>query len=174
MKKEILFAVCLGLIVGLIITFGMYRAQIAMRGSSTTNTDLTGSSANPSATPSSQEDAFPVSEPLDETLTSESSVRVSGKTTPNAAILVLNGNTETVGSADQQGNFSLTVSLTSGANVLLIRSLSDTADPQEVTRTIVYSTVDITQNTPVATSSATAKPTTTPKPTVTPKATPKP
>lgn len=163
MKKEIVFAVIIGLVVGLIITFGVYRARRAVSDSTTINVD----SATPTPTPiSSQKESFLLTEPVDETLTTESQTRVSGQTFPNAVIIVLTQSGETVGQADSQGNFSLNVPLLAGANLLTIRVSGDNQDTKEVTRTVVLSTADLE-----ASSSATAKPTTTPK--VTPKASPK-
>ena len=172
MKKEILFAVGIGLVVGLIITFGMYRARQAMTNSSTINDQLTRDLTSPSAsTNTNGKDAFLVSEPQDESLVIDPNIRVSGQAFPNAAIVILTQDGETVGSADTKGNFSLPLTLQPGGNILTIRALSDTREPLQVMRTVVFSTADLTQN---ASPSATPKPTTTPKPSNTPKATPKP
>ncbi|SRR5258708_3521872 len=173
MKKEILFAVGIGLVVGLIITFGMYRARQAVTGATTINNQLNGTLASPPPTnvTAPEQDAFLVSEPLNESLISDPNIRVSGQAFPNAAIIILGGITETVGTADANGNFSLAVTLQPGGNLLTIRALSDSRDSLEVARTVIASNADLNQN---ATPSATPKPTPTPKPTATPKPTLKP
>lgn len=171
MKKEILFAVGIGLVVGLIITFGMYRARQAVTGATTVNNQINGTLTSPPIATDGQEqvkDAFLVSEPINESLITDPNIRVSGQAFPNAAIVILLGESETVGTADTQGNFSLPLTLSPGGNVLTIRALSDVTDPLEVIRTVVVSTADLNQN---ATVSATPKPSTTPKPSATPKAT---
>lgn len=169
MKKEILFAVGIGLVVGLIITFGMYRARQAVTGATTVNNQLNGTLSSPPLTTEgsqSARDAFLVSEPQDEALITDPNIRVSGQAFPSAAIVILVGDNETVGTADDKGNFSVPITLSSGGNVIYIRALSDTTDPLEVIRNVVVSTADLNQN---ATMSATPKPTVTPKPSITPK-----
>lgn len=177
MKKEILFAVGIGLIVGLIITFGMYRARQAVTGATTVNSQLNGSLASPPATEETNaepKDAFLVSEPVNEAVVSDPNIRVSGQAFPNAAIAILVGDTQAIGTADNNGNFSLPLTLTAGGNLITIRALSDTQDPLEVMRTVVVSNADLTQN---ATASATPKPSASPKftpPAAGPASTPKP
>ena len=176
MKKEIVFAVIIGLIVGLIITFGMYRARQAMTGATTVNDQISQNLASPSASPlataTPAQDAFLVSEPSDESLVTDSQVRVSGQAFPNAAIVILTQNGETVGMADDKGNFSIAVTLLPGGNVLTIRALSDTRDPLEVVRTVVLSSADLTAS-PSAVSTESASPSPTPKSKVKPSPTPK-
>lgn len=166
MKKEILFAVSIGLIIGLIITFGMYRARQAVTGSTTVNIDPQSATKSPST---NTKDAILISEPLDESLIPEAQTRVSGQAFPLAAIVVLTSKGETVGQADSRGNFSLTVPLEIGANIITIRAYGETQEPVEVIRTVVVSTADLT-----ASSSATPRPTTTPKASATPAPTKKP
>lgn len=171
MKKEILFAVIIGLGVGLIITFGIYRATQAMK-KAPNNTEITQESATPVPQASNAQDAFSVVEPADDLLTSQSPIRISGQTYPNAAIVVLSGNqSEIVSQADGSGNFSFQYPLQAGSNILIIRSLSTDHDPLEVIRTVVYSSADLTQSTasqdasPSPTpSSKKVKPTPTPTP----------
>ncbi len=166
MKKEIIFAIIIGLVVGLVITFGMYRARQAITGSTTINTE-----ASPTApsTQSTQKEAFLVSEPLDESLIAQPEVRVSGQAFPEAAIVVLTDEGESVTTADSKGNFSLSVPLQPGANVITIRAMGEKRETLEVIRSVVVSTADLT-----ASSSATPKATVVPKATATPKATAKP
>lgn len=165
MKKEILFAVSLGLVVGLIITFGVYRAQQAMKNASTVNStiaDTISQPPSPSTSPTSQNDAFLVTEPKDESLVAEAAIHVSGQTFPNAAVVIIGVKGEIVGTSDDKGNFSIPFTLQPGANVITVRVLSDDHDTVEVLRNVVLSTADLTA-TPVASASATAKPTATPK-----------
>ncbi|PWU23858.1 hypothetical protein C5B42_01705 [Candidatus Cerribacteria bacterium 'Amazon FNV 2010 28 9'] len=178
MKKEIIFAVLIGLIVGLIIMFGVYQAQKAMQSASTTNTDVTDtlSSPPPDTSATASQDAFTVSEPLDESIATDANIHVTGQTIPNAAIIIINTTpTETVGMSDANGNFSIPYVLQPGSNVLRIRVMSNTQDTMEVVRSVIFSTADLTvKNTPAPTptSSSTPKAKATAKPTSTPKATP--
>jgi hypothetical protein len=163
MKKEIIFAVSIGLIVGLIITFGMYRAQQAMKGASTINSSITDALTSPQTSSANQqsEDAFLVTQPEDESLVTEASIHVSGQTYPNSTIVVLGGTTEAIGSSDDKGNFSVAVNLQSGANILSIRVLNPNYNTLEVVRSVIFSTADLTINS-VATASAKTTPSPTP------------
>lgn len=188
MKKEIILAVIIGLIVGLVITFGVYRAQQAVQQNVSTNAIITETIASPQASPQLQQtsstDAFTLTEPADEALVSEPSIRMTGQTIPNATIVILGGSKETIGSSDSRGNFSIPHTLQVGSNILTVRVLSDAGETKEVVRTVIYSTADLsassTQPTPEAspvsspTPTAKGKATPTPKTSPTPKATVKP
>lgn len=141
MKKEVLIAIALGLIVGLVITVGMYRARTAVQ------TAIPGSTFEPVQVPSTQAptvlDATPLEalrilEPNDEFLATEESLRISGTTYANIALAVLHNDKEYVTKTDSQGNFSLTIKLDNGSNIFKIRALPQNQDPLEVIRTVVY------------------------------------
>ncbi len=140
MKKEVLIAISFGLIVGLIITVGMYRARTALEVTppedSLSVTD-TSASPEPSSTPQTDTGLI-IREPADEALSTTSTLQVTGATFANRAIVILVNEREIVGMSDEQGNFSFPVTLAAGGNILKIRVLNPGSAATEVTRTVVY------------------------------------
>lgn len=147
MKKEVTIAIVLGLIVGLIVAIGMYRAQRAVNQTvQEPGILLTDQLGTPLPTILEDESAenstnLKVAQPLDESWETTSGIRVSGQTTSNTPLIVFHNETEVVGLSDDQGNFSIPITLEAGSNVLVIRALHNNQDPSEVTRTLIYSTV---------------------------------
>lgn len=155
MKKEVVLAIIVGLFIGGVITFGMYRAKQAVDSASPkpefvaieSQTDTFGTEQ----TDVSQ--GIIINEPEDESLVRSASLRITGRTTPNASVAVLLEDSEVITFADEQGNFSATVTLVTGSNILIIRSLTDSGQTSEVSRTIVYSTNEFSDAPSVATAS---------------------
>jgi hypothetical protein len=144
MKKEVGIAIVFGLIVGLIITIGMYRARTALQ------TPLEGT-PDPFAQDITTESPLPandivpenssqlrVTSPLDEELRTSKDILISGITFPNSTIVILHNEHEVMSSSDVQGNFSVPDVLEAGANVFRIRVLAPDQSPIEVLRTVVF------------------------------------
>lgn len=165
MKKEIIIAILVGSLVGLVITYGMYRASQAVKRAVSNTTTIDASTnpldmASPNPDHLTQKDGLNITEPLDNLLSSDASIHVSGKTYPNSAIEVLTTDGEIVGMSDATGTFSLAVPLSAGANILIIRSQDNVHPGQEETRSVVYSTADlsVSASSPDATSTPSATP----------------
>ena len=82
-----------------------------------------------------------ISEPLDEAVLDSRVVKISGKTTPDATIVVLTS------SGDQQvlnptttGDFSTTVTIDSGQNLLEITAIGANGEDITVKKTVTFST----------------------------------
>lgn len=144
MKKEVGIAIVFGLIVGLIITIGMYRARTALQ------TPLTGT-PDPFAVEMTTESPLPqqdiptentsqlrVTSPLDEELRTSKDILISGITFPNSTVVILHNEHEVISSSDAQGNFSVPDVLEAGANVFRIRVLNASHPQIEAVRTVVY------------------------------------
>jgi len=156
MKKEVGIAIVFGLIVGLIITVGMYRARTALQTSPEESPlpvveDTSSGSAVPTQDVSSQ---LRVREPADEELRTSKDIMVSGTTIPSSTVIILHNEREIPSTSDAEGNFSVPDTLDIGANVFVIRVLPATGAPIEVTRTVVY---ESTQPDPTPTATAGAK-----------------
>jgi hypothetical protein len=168
MRKEVLFAIFLGLGLGLIVTYGTYTAKRSLTSRQTTN--LT---ATPTASPLAANNIdLTLASPEDESIQSTKEVRVTGTTKPNSIVTIFIHNQPLVTQADASGNFSVTGNLENGANVIIVRAIDEDGTISEVERTVVFSTIDF--DAPVATATATPKVTATPKATPKTTATPKP
>ncbi len=140
MRKEVIIAIAFGLVVGLVITIGMYRARTALEETPTeTTAALVEDSLSPlpSSAPQTQNGLI-LREPVEEAVTTTPNIRVSGSTFANRAIVLLINEKEVVAMSDDQGNFSIPVTVTIGGNILKVRVLNPGEAASEVTRTVIY------------------------------------
>lgn len=170
MKKEVLIAVVLGIIVGLVITFGMYTANTALQRKAQQTKDAAAPSPAPiDSIQDLQRSTIIIYGPEDNMLTDKDKVQLSGSTTANATIVIFVNDKETVTSADGKGNFSAELSLVGGSNVITTISTDINGKQDQDQRTVVFSTASL-DDAPSASISATPKPSATPKASPTPKA----
>ena len=141
MKKEVIIAISVGLVLGLIITFGIYIAnQAVKKQNQTTNLPSNGTHPSPSATTAGK---LEITEPEDNLVVSQSKITVSGITEAKNAVAVLTEKSEELVLADEEGVFSSEVVLVSGANEIKIISIDKNNQKQEKILTIVYTTAKI-------------------------------
>jgi hypothetical protein len=81
-----------------------------------------------------------VDQPKDEEVTDKKIITVSGKTTPGATIIVSTESSDEVVKPSNNGDFSLTKTLDSGANYMNIQAIFPNGEEQSVKKTITYST----------------------------------
>jgi hypothetical protein len=164
MKKEVVIAVVLGVIVGLIITFGIYTANAALQKRARQL------SATPSPTPltNDQKSSIILFSPEDNMLTDKDALSVSGTTTANALVVIFVNDKEHLTTADDKGNFSEEVELTGGSNILTVVATDPSGKQEQVQRTVVYSTANLDDAAVTATPAASPVPSPTAKPKATP------
>ncbi len=144
MRKEIILAIIVGVIVGLAITFGIYTVrQQVFRNQTPTTIEESRTSTNTTPTPSPNS-TLSLQQPEQDLLTDESSVQVVGRALPNSYIVILAETDEYITTADQDGDFSQEVALEFGGNKLTIEAITSTGEKETVIRNVVYSTVDLT------------------------------
>lgn len=139
MKKEVIIAIIIGFIIGLIITYGIYRAQLAYQGNPTTESQQT----SPQDDQSAPSHGLNVTSPIDETVISSESVTISGATTANSYITAVTADSEEFTQADSSGNFSLTYELQAGANLISLTTISPQGETATTDLTLIYSTADL-------------------------------
>lgn len=171
MKKEVVLAVILGIIFGLVITFGIYTANKALRNRQQNTTE------NTQDQPSSSASATQVTQiiaPEDGEIVSANTVRLTGTTFPNADVVIFVEDVDYVTTSDTTGNFSAELTLTGGSNVITTTVTSKDGKQETDQRVVVFSTANLDE-----VASASARPSLTPtpqasvKPSPTPKASPK-
>lgn len=192
MKKEIVFAIILGLIFGGIVVFGVYQARRSLAPVTSTPSDASTSSGTvkPSSTPVSNGN-LTIFAPKEDTFTTFPDLKISGTTYPDAFVAVVIDGQSYLVQADHQGNFTTSVKLDLGGNVVAINALSTDGQKATAERHVTYYSQSIENELDLppedqASSSATpspkasssgimkkASPTPSSKPSATPKATPK-
>jgi len=138
MKKEIIFAILLGLTLGLIITYGVYRAKMTLQ-QPLQKEEKTLPSSTPQATNNS---SLLLISPEDEIITDQEKINVAGTTTPDSFVIIIVNDQDQITTADQTGNFSVEVELEKGSNVIRVHALKEDGTSIVEERTVIYSTID--------------------------------
>ncbi|HKC15028.1 MAG TPA: hypothetical protein VKC89_03665 [Patescibacteria group bacterium] len=94
---------------------------------------------NPNSTPKPAV-TLVIDEPKDESVSNTRVIKVSGKTDPDAMIIVLTDTDESVLNPTITGEFSTTVTIETGANPIQITAIGKNGETNTIERTITYST----------------------------------
>lgn len=140
MKKEVWLAIFLGLMVGILISLGIYIANRALKTKRlSSNIPQTTSLSSPLPSPSS----LIINEPENNLVFKVNEATISGQAKPEATIAILAENQEDLLMADKQGFFSTKISLISGLNEIKIVAIDNNANQEEKIIQLVYSTTKI-------------------------------
>lgn len=139
MRKEVIIAIIIGFGLGLIITFGIWTANRALR-------ELPPEEAVP--TPAEEITPTPtfsltIREPEDNSISSEEKITIAGTTAPGAVVVILYQEGEKILEADKDGNFETEITLVGGANEVEVSAYDSKGNEASQTLTIVYSTAEI-------------------------------
>lgn len=91
----------------------------------------------PSPTPSV---LLSLDEPKDENVYATRVIKVSGKTNPDATIVVLTDTDQDVLTPAKDGSFSTTVTIDTGENTIQVTAVGKNGDSNTINRTVTYST----------------------------------
>ena len=143
MKKEILIAIIIGFILGLIITFGIWTANKSLKNG-VQNKQKTEENL-PTPTPSQNEEGIflEITSPLNNDIISKEDITIEGQTKPQAVIAIIYQEGEELIQADSQGNFSADITLVGGANEIQISAYDDQNNEAKKTLDLIYSTAKI-------------------------------
>jgi hypothetical protein len=149
MKKEVFLAVMVGFVLGLIITFGIWTANNSLKNQSRPSTAGTGQNISP--TPAETQPAQTVTAiPLnftapaeDETLVSTNALTLTGKTAPGAVVAIMRENEQDLVTADDNGNFSLDITLDGGYNRINATAFDKNGNTAKASFLITYTTSKI-------------------------------
>lgn len=137
MKKEVFIAIFVGLSMGLIITFGIYRVKTAVttKPSTTIATQVSDSGETPEPT------AITLHSPEEGLITSETDLTVTGTTIPNAFVVLFTNDTDQVSNSDDSGHFSFTTELSEGPNIIRVHVVNQETEVSVLDRLVVVSSV---------------------------------
>lgn len=145
MRKEVLVAIIIGFGLGLVITFGIWTANKALKDASTDSME----------TPAPLEEEIEtaliptptlellITSPENNTISEKETIEVVGQTAVKAIISIIYPDGEKLLEADEDGNFSTEISLVGGDNQIKISAFNNKGDEASKVLTIVYSTAKI-------------------------------
>ena len=142
MRKEVIIAICVGFVIGLIITFGIYTANRALKQKSQPIAELPKTEI-PVPSTAAPGLILEISEPENNLVVKKNKITVSGKTDPKITIAILAEEYEDILLSDEEGVFSSEVPLTGGANEIKVVAMNKNKEKEEKVITIVYTTAKI-------------------------------
>jgi hypothetical protein len=78
--------------------------------------------------------------PKDEEVVGKKIITISGQTTSSATIVVLTENAEQILTPASNGNFSTTINIENGQNLIEITAIAPNGEKVKITRTVTFST----------------------------------
>ncbi len=153
MRKEIFFAIIAGGGLGLLIAFGIWRANVMLKpkdnGSTATSTKM------PSATSFESGDLkIVIASPFNMAVLTQTEAVISGITKPKAYVVASGENSDNITNASDSGAFSSNVELTGGANQIQLDAYDANGNQAHTNLTLVYSGQFVS---PSATAAASAR-----------------
>lgn len=143
MRKEIIVAIIIGLLLGLIVAYGVRSAQVSLENrqsqakKNTQTTTATASKDNPAHT-------LFITSPEPNSVIDTDSVTIVGTTTPNSVLSIINDTDFVTAMADTTGNFTGTIELVGGVNTIALKSYNDHGEVAETSFMLIFSTADMT------------------------------
>lgn len=141
MKKEALFAIIIGVLVGLGVTYGMY--SVRQRFFTPTDPMTLDTEAQPSPSPIASGEQLAILTPEDEAVLASTDLTLSGTTQPNHLVTVFVNQKEYVTQADEIGAFAVKVELDLGGNVITVTSINTDGSQVKKEISVIVSTVDL-------------------------------
>jgi hypothetical protein len=142
MKKEVLIAIAIGFVLGLIITVGIWTANRTLKNP---RPSPEGQIEQPvtSPTPTSSELPLTITSPEDNAIIDTEKIEISGKTAPDVTVLVLYEEGEKIIQADKEGEFSTEITLVGGGNEITVSAYDTEGNEDTQTLNLVFSTAEI-------------------------------
>jgi len=145
MRKEVFIAIAIGFFLGLVITFGIWTANKALKETAPKKEETilpkqTTEEQLPTPTPQT---LLVITSPEDNSVSNKEKIEVSGKTTPGATVVILYEEGEKIIEANEGGIFSSEITLVGGSNEITVSTYDDQGNEISKTLTVVYSTAEI-------------------------------
>lgn len=139
MRKEILIATIAGVIFGLIIAFGIWRTNSALKTNSS-GAETSNSSTQNGEKTEAQELKISIASPQENDVVWENPVKISGITKPQSLVVVSTESEDYVLTSSDSGEFEQEVELQAGVNQILISAQGKDSATCKKDLTLVYST----------------------------------
>lgn len=135
MRREVLFAILLGIILGGAVAFGIWRANLAFGPQK--DSIATVASPEPNTIVNTQ---LVVTQPENNTVVSEDNIIVKGATTPGSTVVIMSEKEEKIVTVPQSGTFEEEIKLAPGPNEITISSFDEQSNESRQTLVVIYST----------------------------------
>ncbi len=138
MRKEVLVAILIGALLGGVVAFGIWRANLALVPKrESLQTEQTPQSSTPE---DKQTSSLIITQPENNSIVSEGKVTVKGAALPNSTVVILANNDDLIIQTGKDGGFEQEVELEGGPNEITITAYDEAGNETTETLTLVYST----------------------------------
>jgi len=142
MKKEVLIAIVIGFGLGLVIAFGIWSANKALK--QPVSETAPEQQVLPSPTPTLSIELFLiVNSPEDNTISEKETIIVSGQTITDTIVVLLYNQGEKILETDENGEFNTEIPLAGGVNEIKVAAYDQDGNQVEKILSVVYSTAQI-------------------------------
>ncbi len=137
MKKEKIVLAFIAALIGLLVAGILFYIYESTKTVSPSNIHSTVPA--PQEKPASKV-FITLSKPIDESVTDSKVIEVAGKTKPDATVVILTSVDEKVIAPSAEGNFTTTINIDDGQNLIEITAISKNGDHQKIIKTVTFST----------------------------------
>ncbi len=147
MKKEVFFSILIGALLG----FGIVGIIWSQKNAPSKKEGGPAAEASPSLEleetenekAETEESVLEVTEPQDGSISNKEGITISGKTLPEATVVIVWEEGEDILVADEKGLFEAEITLVGGENLIEVTAYAENGDQETKTITVVYSTAKI-------------------------------
>jgi hypothetical protein len=134
-------AALLGLIVAFVAFYFYQSSKVLPKSQTTIASKNSTTKIRPTPTPD-KTFFLTLESPANESVTTNKSIEVTGRTSPNATIVALTPTDQQVVTPSQSGTYSISTTIGDGANVIEITAIAPNGEEKSVSATVTYSTED--------------------------------
>jgi len=140
MKQERVILSFIMVLIGLLVAGAAFYFYQSTKVVSNSRTTLT---ISPTPTPPTKSNIFVnLNNPADETVVANKTLQVTGTTAPGATVIIITDSDHQVVQPSSQGDFSTTITLADGENVIQAEAIASDGSSSFVQRTVTYSKQD--------------------------------
>lgn len=141
MSKELTIAIILGILLGFVVGFGIWRANKSFKENEGSNTQPESTSSTPLSTegetPSNK--LVALTDPTEGEIMTEKELRVNGITLPTSYIALISEKESFIERSDEKGVFGITVTLSPGVNSFMAKVLEGSELKGDTPFRVIYS-----------------------------------
>jgi len=137
MRKEVILAVIIGVLLGGVILYGINLANTSSSiKQDSQDTADTNSKVTPTPIKKTAGDVSIIL-PLKNSVVTESTIALKGSTKPNSNIAIVSESDDLITSSDNSGNFQADINLINGENTVIVTAVDDKQKTSSTTITII-------------------------------------
>lgn len=140
MRKEVILAVIIGILLGGVILYGINLANNSSK-QNPDNNEIEENNSKTTPTPSKKLDnQINIVIPQNNSVVTESSITIKGTSKPNSNIAIISESDDLIILSDNNGNFSSDINLISGENTITVTTVDDKQATSSASITVIRTT----------------------------------